>query len=102
MLCVVKGFGGLKKFATQCYVFYTRVDTPNDLCRALLEIRHGDDLHQVARWHCDRHGLGPEKISVLSTKLEKVTRVGRASVACFSLVVGFVARGRGARHAFLW
>lgn len=40
----------------------------------LLEVRKGDDLYQVAQWHCHRHSLGQEKVSVLSARLEQVSR----------------------------
>ncbi|CBJ48561.1 putative methyltransferase [Ectocarpus siliculosus] len=39
--------------------------------RVLLEVRQGDELYQVARWHCRRYSLGPERIPVLNTRLEK-------------------------------
>ncbi len=42
--------------------------------RVLLEVRHGDELHQVARWHCQRYSLGMEKVPVLSEQLEKVRK----------------------------
>ncbi|CAM9506285.1 unnamed protein product [Ectocarpus sp. 12 AP-2014] len=53
---------------------YVRIDGgPRRVTRywVLLEVRQGDELYQVARWHCRRYSLGPERIPVLNTRLEK-------------------------------
>ncbi|CAM9831484.1 unnamed protein product [Ectocarpus fasciculatus] len=39
--------------------------------QVLLDVRQGDELFQVARWHCRRSSLGPERIPVLHTRLEQ-------------------------------
>lgn len=38
----------------------------------LLEVRQGDDLYQVAHWHCHKHSLGFERAGALSEQLERV------------------------------
>lgn len=46
------------------------------ICRTLLEVHQGDELWQVARWHCRRYSLGMGRVAGLSAKLEKVGRPG--------------------------
>lgn len=54
----------------------------------LLEVRQGDELYQVARWHCLRYSLGAERVPVLSNRLEKVRGLGPSKGGrCCSLFV---------------
>lgn len=41
----------------------------------LVEVRQGDDLYQVAHWHCHKHSLGLEGARALSEQLEKVKNI---------------------------
>lgn len=46
-----------------------------------LEVRQGDDLFQVAKWHLQRNGLGQRADIVLGAFLEQVSQYGECRVA---------------------
>lgn len=41
-----------------------------------LKVRQGDELYQVARWHCHRHSLAEGSVWELTAKLEEVGSSG--------------------------
>lgn len=43
----------------------------------LLQVRQGDDLHQVALWHCERNRMPQRHAKIIADFLEKVSRIVR-------------------------